>query len=355
MINIPFFNKAAGGFLGIDIGTSSIKMVEVSGDAENTVLENYGELFLRNFIGKAPVKGTEGNLLYSSNEIAEAINHLTNEAGIKSRKAYFSIPDFVTFFTSFELPPMKQEEISSAVEFHSRQYIPLPISEVVLDWTVEDSKEEGKGAKINLIAIPKEVIEQYQEIAHLCNMEIISLEGEMFSLVRALARDKVGVTAIADIGEQSTMLSIAENGILKTTHSLEIAGNMLVEKVAKKGGIEYNVARDMVMEHGVVEETVKKAVSSLTTSLFSEISRAVNIFEKEEGKMVEEIFIAGGFSLLPGVVDFAEETMDKSVTTKNCFEGMKYPRELKETLKDLSPSHAIATGSALSGIIKEEE
>jgi len=356
MINIPFFNKAAGSFLGLDIGTSSIKMVEVSGNERSVTLENYGELFLRDFAGKAPTsKGTEGNLLYSSSEIAEAINHLVNEAGVKSRKAYFSIPDFVTFFTSFELPPMKEEEVSSAVEFHSRQYIPLPISEVVLDWSIDRNREDTKGIKINLIAVPKEVIEQYQEIARLAGIEILSLEGEMFSLVRALARDKPGIVAIADIGEQSTMLSIAENGTLKTTHSLEIAGSALVEQVAKKGEIEYNEARDMVMQHGMVEETVKKAISSMATSLFSEISRAVNTFEKNEGKAVEELIIAGGFSLLPGVVDFAEDAVEKKVVTQNCFEGVSYPEELEEVLKEISSSHAIALGSALNGVIKEEE
>jgi len=355
MINFPFFNKGPGNFLGIDVGTSSIKIVEISGNAKNIALENYGELFLRSFVGKAPVKGTEGNLLYSSKEIAEAIKHLMGEAGIKGKEAYFSIPDFVTFFTSFELPPMKKEEVASAVEFHSRQYIPLPISEVVLDWTTESIEKEEKGLKVNLIAVPKEVVEQYQEIARLSETEIVSLEGEMFSLVRALARDKEGVVAVADIGEQSTMLSIAEKGKLKTTHSLEIAGNMLVEQVAKKGEIEYNVARDMVMQHGMVEDTVKRAVSSMASSLFSEISRAVSIFEKREGKEVGEIIIAGGFSLLPGVVDFAQEAMDKNVLTRNCFEGMKYPRELEETLGELSASHAIALGSALSGIIQEAE
>ncbi len=354
MINFSFFSKpSSNNSLGIDIGTSSIKAVEISGGKEVT-LENYGEVFLRDFVGKGPVKGTEGSLLYSSSEIAEALSHLLKEMGTKTRKAYFSIPDFVSFFTSFEIPQMKKEEIASSVEFHSRQYIPLPISEVELDWFLDESAKDEKNIRINLVAVPKEVIEQYREIAKICGMEILSLEGEMFALVRALVRNKKEPVAIIDIGEQSTLLAVSENGILKTTHSLEIAGSMLVKQVAKYAEIEYNDAREAVMGHGIVEETIKKATSSLLSSLFTEISRVLEIYEKKENKNVEEVIIAGGFSLLPGVVKYAEDAISKKVTTKSCFEGIKYADVLENHLTKISHSHSIALGVALSGIEEKD-
>ncbi len=353
MVNIPFFSKSTGNSLGIDIGTYSIKVVEISGGEEPT-LENYGEIFMRDFTGKSPVKGTEGCFLYSTEEIAEALKHLLNETGIKTKKAYFSMPDFVSFFTSFNLPPMKKEEVGSAVEFHSRQYIPLPVSEVELDWFIVEGGE-GEEMRVNLVAVPKDVVEQYQEIAHLAGIDIVALEGEMFALVRAVARNNMGVVAVADIGEQSTLLSIAENGILKNTHSLEIAGNMLIEQVAKAAEIEYNEAREVVMAYGVAEEAIRKSVSSLATSLFSEVSRVINIFEKKEGKKIDEVVIAGGFSLLPGVIDYARSCMDKRVVVKNSFEGMKYPEELKDELIEISSSHVIALGAALGQAKNKKE
>ena len=354
MVNFPFFSKSSdNSSLGIDVGTSSLKVVELSGGKEIT-LENYGEVFMRDFLGQGPVKGAEGSLVYSSEEIAEAIKHLLSAAGIKTKRAYFSIPDFVSFFTSFTVPPMEKEEINSAIEFHSKQYIPLPISEVALDWFLEEGDGKEK-VKVNLIAVPNEIIDQYREIARLAQIEIISLEGEMFALVRALVRDVEKPTAIIDIGEQSTLLTVAEKGTLKTTHSLEIAGNMLVKQVAKYAEIEYTSAREVVMNYGIEEETVKKAVSSPLTSLFSEVSRVIDAFEKKEGTVIEEVIIAGGFSLLPGVVEFAEEALDKKVIRKSCFKGIVYPEILEEELARISNSHSIAFGVALNGIIKEEK
>lgn len=354
MIKVPFFKNPSSGSLGIDIGTHSIKIVELSGGINNIVLENYGEIFLRDFVEKKPMKGTSGSFLYSSSEIAEALKHLLNEMGIKNRRAYFVLPDFVSFFTSFTLPSMKKEEIASAVEFHSRQYIPLPISEVALDWFVDDT-EEGKEIKIHLVAVPNEVIEQYQEIASIAGLDIVSLESEMFALVRAFTKDEEGLIAIADIGEQSTLLAIGERGSLKTTHSLEIAGNILIEQVAKSADIEYNEARELIMAYGIAEESIRRIVSSLTTSLFLEISRIINIFEKKENKKVKELIVAGGFSLLPGVLGYAKEQIDKKVVTKNCFDITKYPEALHEELIQISPSHVIALGAALIDFEKKKE
>jgi len=351
MVNIPFLSKSSdGNSLGIDIGTASLKIVEISGEKEPN-LENYGEIFMRDFAGEAPVKGVKGSLAYSSEEIAEALKHLLKEAGIKTKKVYFSIPDFVSFFTSFKIPAMKEEEVKSSIEFHSRQYIPLPISEVSLDWFLEDGKE-GEERKVNLIAVPNDVIDQYREIAQLSGVEIVSLEGEMFALVRALARNNEVCTAIVDIGEQSTLLTIAEKGKLKTTHSLEVAGNMLVKQVAKAAEIEYNEARKVIMAHGVEEESIRRAAASSLSSLFSEVSRVIEVFEKEEGGNINEIIIAGGFSLLPGVLEYAEEALDKKAIRKNCFEGIKYPEILKGELERISNSHSIALGVALSKMDK---
>ncbi len=349
MINIPFFKGSPGGSLGIDIGTHSIKVVEISGGIDNLTLENYGEIFMRDFTGKSPIKGASGSFLYSNEEIAEALKQILEEADIKSRRAYFSMPDFVSFFTSFDLPPMKEEEVGSAVEFHSRQYIPLPISEVALDWFI-DKKEEGKDMKVNLVAVPNEIIAQYQEIAQLAEVDIVSLESEMFSLVRAYSRNAGEVVAVADIGEQSTLLSIGKEGKLKTTHSLEVAGNMLIEQLSKSSDIDYDDARRLIMAYGVAEESIKKTVRALAISLFTEISRIVSSYEKKENKKIDEIVMAGGFSLLPGVLGFAKEQMDKRVVTRNCFEGMSYPEALSEEVLYLSSSHVIALGAALNAI-----
>ena len=93
-------------FLGIDIGTSSIKMVELSSWAGRKKLENYGEISASVLYKKPFRTADKSSLILSDKDIARAIKAVTEEAGIKSRHVAFSIPDFSTFFTTFELPAM---------------------------------------------------------------------------------------------------------------------------------------------------------------------------------------------------------------------------------------------------------
>ncbi len=353
MINIPFFSKSSGDYLGIDIGTSSIKAVEISGGKEPE-LKNYGKVFISDFaIKKSDNKNkqnTKGNFSYYNEEIASALNHLLEKTGITTRKAYFALPDFSSFFTSFNLPPMEEDEIDSAVQFHARQYIPLPVSEVSLDWFLDGEIEKGKEIKINLIAIPNEVVTQYQEIANICKIEIVSLEGEMIPLVRAFARDIEDVTAILDMGEQTMLLTITEKGKLKTTHSLEFSASSVIQQLASFSDVKYNEARKLLSEYGLKEKSIEKVVSVRLRAIFSEAMRAITTFERNENKTVNEIIITGGFSSIPNIAEHIQSFTKKNVSKKNCFEGVKYPEVLEKTMIDKSRSYGIALGTALGGI-----
>ncbi len=360
MINIPFFSNSSENFLGIDIGSNSIKIVELTKTkgGKDIVLQNYGQVLLQEFAnnnekekkkGKERAKNNKGSFPCTSEEIAKALTYLLKETGINTNKAYFSLPDFASFFTSFNLPPMNDEEISSAVELHSAQYIPLPISEVSLDWFLD--KKTEKEIKINLIAIPNEVIDQYQEISNLSGINITSLEGEMIPLTRAFARNKKGLVAIVDMGEQTTLLTMAENGKLKTTHSLEVAGSSIAQHIANAAKIEYNQARDILNKYGLQEKNINRVASSRASYLFSEVLRAINSFENQEGKKVEEIILAGGFSLVPGIVEQAIQCTGKKVIIDNCFADIQYPPEIENKINAVSQCYGIALGSALCGII----
>src|SRR3989344_1376468 len=127
-------------FLGIDIGTSYLKVVELSKWGERISFKNYGELKASLLYDK-PFRTFEKNtLLLSSLDIARALRAIFEEAKMKSRKGVFSIPDFSSFFTNFELPPMSKSELAEAVQFEARKHVPLPISEVTFDWQLLEKR-----------------------------------------------------------------------------------------------------------------------------------------------------------------------------------------------------------------------
>jgi len=107
---------------------------------------------------------------------------------------------------------MTEAEIKEAVIFEARQHIPLPLESVTIDWQlISGAPGNGQNIEILLAAIPNEIVNQYKEIAKNINLEIISLEAEIFGLIEALIKtDDVRTICLVDIGAQSTMCSVVE-------------------------------------------------------------------------------------------------------------------------------------------------
>ena len=171
--------------LGIDIGVSSIKVVELSSSGKKKKLENYAEFI---FTDKPTVKQIQGDELgFLNDKTPQILRAVMKKAGFKDKRIAFSIPDFSTFFTNFTLPPMNEKEIPQAIEFEARHHIPLSLSEVTFDWQVLEKKKSfpGLALKILLVAVPNKILSAYQRMAKLARVELKGMEAEVFGLIRS--------------------------------------------------------------------------------------------------------------------------------------------------------------------------
>ena len=345
--------------LGIDIGTSSIKIIELSRWGERIELENYGEVSLLTLYEKPFRAFDKGLLLLSSQEISRAIRAILEEAQISTLSAVMAIPDFSSFFTNFELPPMTEKELPEAVRFEARHHIPLPLAEVALDWSLiggEVSERPKEKLKILLLAFPIEVVNQYREIADLAGLQLLSLEAEVFSLVKSLIKKeslpRAPVQVLVDIGAQSTSCSIIDRGILKRTHSFDLSGNELTKILSKSLNIDYQEAENFKREYGLVspEKKIAEILYPLIDIILKEIETISQDFYQSEGKSTDQIILAGGSALLPGLRDYFFSQLKKEVIIANPFSEIFYPPILEETLKEMGPGYAIAVGTALRGL-----
>ncbi len=350
--------------LGIDIGTSSIKIVEMSWFGEKRELKNFGELSISILQGKSFKISQKNSFLLSSMDIAEIIQAILQEAEIQAKLVNFSIPDFATFFTSFELPPMTEEELSQAIKYTARQHIPLPLSEVTLDWQIiegEFSKIKPTKLKVLLVSVPNQIIGQCQEIAHRANLKLSSVEAEAFALNRSLIKkeDKEKVVILVDIGTKSTTMSIIDKNVLKSSYSIDIAGNKFTSIIANFLNIDYNKAEKIKKKYGIMfvdgyKEDVIKAVGKhlipLIDLILTEIKKISRVFEQAEGKKVDKCILAGGSALLPGLENYCVQKLGKEIIIAEPFSDISYSSILDKTMKEIGPSFATATGLALRGV-----
>lgn len=356
---LPVFNNAFNMFfpkkmIGIDVGTSSIKVVELSRWGSGKTLENYGEIKAMSLY-KEPFKNQEkGSYLLSNHFVSRAVKAVLQEARIKTKAAVFSIPDFSTFCVSFELPPMTEKEINQAVYYSAPQYIPLPIAETTLEWKLIGGNPGDKKSplKIFLVAIPNQVVSQYQTVAKMADLELYAVEAEALGLTRALVRNNKISICLIDIGMQSTTINVIDKGNLKKSYSFNFSGSQLTHAVSSVLGLGRTEAEEIKNKQGLIsnKENVVETLYLLIDPLLLEIKRILSDFYQKEEREIEEIYLTGGTSSLFGLKEYFEEILKKKVRISNCFSDILYPPILEESLKEMAPSFSVAVGVALGGL-----
>ena len=249
---------------------------------------------------------------------------------------------------------MPANELKDAIYYNASQYIPLPTTEMTLDWQLIEGTPGDKqsGLKIFLVAIPNQTIEDYQKVAQLAGLELYAVEAEVLGLVRSLVREKRNCVCIVDIGVQSTTINMIDRKSLKKSYSFDFAGSQLTYSISSALGLGHAEAEDLKNQEGLTssKEEISKTLYLLIDPLIIEIKKVLADFYQEEGKEADMIYLNGGTSGLPGLKEYLSEVLKKKVEIPNCFSELLYPPILGETLEKIAPSFSVATGVALGGL-----
>lgn len=338
--------------VGIDIGTSSLKVVELSRWGSRKSLKNYGEIQSSVLYDK-PFRTFEKNtLILSSEDISRAIRAILQETKIETRSAVFSIPDFSSFFTYFELPLMTKEELPQAVQYEARKHVPIPFAEVTFDWQVIEKPPASSKApfKILLVAVPNEVINQYQEIAKGANLKLSALEAEVFGLIRSFLKDEKVPAVVLDMGAQTTTINLVWKGQLRNSHGIDIAGNGFTERISQSLLIDFFKAQELKSQKGLLSQDIMSILSPLIDMIVTEIQNITQTFEEREGVKIEKIVLGGGSARMPGLKEYLEKNLGKEAEILDPFRSLFAPPILESTLKEMGPGYAVAVGMALRGL-----
>lgn len=353
-------------FLGVDIGTTSVKVVELSRKKNEKVkLESYGslEFAISNKFSEGTLQSSTVKI--SDEQAAKMLVKIIKESNIKARKAVMSAPVFSTFTSVIELPEMSEQEIKSAIEFEAKQCVPVPLSEVVLGWNLIGKKSyesvgNGNSFKKNLVlivAIPKELSNSFARIAEIAGLELIALETESFALIRSLLGNDKSMSVIVDIGSRSTNISIISGGFIQASRGLEISGAEITKLLAKSMGIDLAKAEEIKKNIGLKSEGGNKQIASILISIIDiitgETKRVIDIFlRRDPANKIERIILAGGSAGIPEISKrFAEVTGIKTVIG-NPWGRIESPKELQNTLELIGPSFAVAAGLAMREVNK---
>src|SRR3989338_8329889 len=222
-----FGKSADGSVIGIDIGSSSAKIVQLRTSRGAAILETYGKIALGPYAQQAIGKAVK----LTPEKTAEALVDLMREANVTARTGGLSIPFSSSLVSVINLPHIQPEQLKRMIPIEARKYIPIPVSEVTLDWFVIPSEEgedsafdhletkkspQAKGDEILLVAIHNDVLKNYQTMASTAALKINFYEIEIFSAVRSAVTHGIAPVFVVDLGAATTKIYIIERGIVRS-------------------------------------------------------------------------------------------------------------------------------------------
>ena len=368
MANIAnFFSNLFGGskqsssVLGIDIGSSSIKVVQLAKKNGHVVLETYGELSLGPYISKNVGEATNLPL----EKIIEALNDMLKEkeVNITTRVCGLAIPFASSLITVIDMPNLPKEQLVKMVPLEARKYIPVPISEVSLDWYIipenqnsesdsfgEDDKKQ-KTVKVLVVVLHNDTLIRYKEIVTRSFLEASFFEIEIFSTMRSVLDQEITPILVIDMGATTTKLYIVEKGILNSSHMINRGAQSITSELSKSLGISIAEAEILKREKGlsgVVNDIQVRDVIAITLDyVFSEANRFIIAYEKKYAKNVAKVIMVGGGSALKGIIDVAKRSFQGEVLGGDPFSKVIAPAFLEKILRETGPQFAVSVGVAL--------
>ena len=356
------FSKESKSVLGVDIGTSAVKVVQLRREKGRVILETYGAIALGPYagveIGRATSLGAE--------KIAEALKDVIREANVTTTDAAVAIPYSASLVSVIRLPATVEKQLAQVVPIEARKYIPVPINEVLLDWfVVSDSKAAAEGKiELLLVAIHNDTITKFRSITSDSALVPGFFEIEVFSGVRASLEHGLAPVAVIDLGAATTKFYVVERGLIRESHIINHGGQDLTLNASRALGLTVAQAEERKRKYGLSGEgpatasgaslpagqagaDIKRSFDLSLAPMLSELTRTVSSWEARTNQTLSALVLTGGGATLRGLKEFMQSKITTEIRLADPFAKTQAPAFLEAILKDAGPEFSVAVGLAL--------
>ena len=344
--------------LGVDIGTSNIKIVQLRPENDRFVLETYG-------LVNVAYQISNKDSTQAIQETAGILKALMVKARVSTNRVVASLPNSVVFTSVIEMPKIPENELKTAVEFEARKYVPLPLEEVALSWSVleektakinKDTNLGSLGAKpaapknkVLLTAVPTTVIDNYVKVFQLAGLVPEALEIEALSMIRSLVgQDYADTVLVVDMGAKNTSINLVENGYLRLSKSLNVGGDTITASLSQSLSVNFGRAEQFKKDFGLSTasgQQIPQVMRPILDIIKNEAAQLINLVASR-GEHVDRILLSGGASRLPNLKEYFA-VLGKPVTLADPWSHVIYPPNLKPIIDSLGLNLAVAVGLAM--------
>lgn len=342
--------------VGLDIGSSGIKLVQLKENRGRYVLQKFG------FKSLEPEVIVDGTVM-DEGRVVSAIKELFDELNVKVKQVAVSISGHAVIIKKISLPPMPDDELEGQVKLAAEQYIPFDINEVNIDFHVlPPSEAEGGESEMSviLVAAKKDKINELTELVKGAGLLPMVMDVDAFAIENMhainypMAQDET--TALVNVGASVMNINIVSKGTSLFTRDIPIGGNRYTESIQRELGLSYEEAEAIKKggrASGNNQAAAQGVIDSVNAEVAAEIARTIDYFKStvSEGD-VQQVLLCGGGAQVGGLVKQLRDRMHAVVEVANPFaevdtSGSDFDQA---TLAELAPMASVGVGLALRSV-----
>lgn len=353
--------------LGIDIGTTSVKVVQLRRSGGRPVLETYGDIELGAYGNANPGEAVH----LSPQKNAAAVLDLLHEVEASARSGGMAIPLSSSLVSVVELPKRDPEQMNRIIRSDAKKFIPVSIEKVTLDWlpipdeefsiNAFDKAEEKipvkvKMQKIFLAATDNDALEALRQTSAAADLRVAFYEIESFSAIRSAADTTDGPILIIDFGAGTTKMCIASRDhFLRAAHAFDFSGQKITEAIMREARSNFKDAETLKRSIGLSalsdpapeRSRISLAIKPAIDSVFAEAKKIIGGYNSDYKTGVANAVFIGGGADMPGLVEYGARELGMPAKRAWPFSKASLPMILEPVLREVGPRFAVAMGLAL--------
>lgn len=334
-----------GDFFSIDIGTNSMRIVQLSGDAKHGwTLQKYAYVPITDkFVNDSSELGRK--------RFGEAIMGAVNQAGIKTKNVAIGLPASKTFTSVAETETMPERELAKAFKYEIDKYVPMPMNDAKADYVVlGPSPNDPQKTEILVSSVAKDYAESFMETIERAGLNIIAMEPEPLAMARSLAiPGAMDATMIVDLGEQSTDIVVVYKDMPRLVRSIQGGFRNFVQTLSSSLDVQEDQARQFILKFGLAEDKVEgqvfRVLSHLLEHYAEELTKSVRFFQTKylNGK-ISGIVLSGYAGMMPLFPEYIEARTGIPSMVGNPWQSVRMTSAQQRILAPVSSEFAVVVG-----------
>jgi type IV pilus assembly protein PilM len=339
----------------LDVGSSSIKMVELDGKANNLNLVSFG---YENLPGDTIVDGQ----IMELNVVSDVIQSVCSTHNVNADKVVTGVSGHSVIIKNIVLPPMSREELEESIDWHAEEHIPYDLSEVSLDYQV--TAESSDSMHVLIAACKRERIDQIKQAIQLAGKQPIVIDVDTFALQNCYEvnyqPDDSQVVTLLNIGASTMNVNIVRGTRSLFTRDITVGGSQFTDVLQRSLGLSYQQAEAVKRgvanaADGIEEKSIEPLMNNVTDIVANEIQKTFDFYRAtadDPNMVVQKILISGGGSKLNGLARDLSARLEMPVEILNPFRNINVDTNKfdPDYLSEIMPEMAVAVGLAVRGV-----